>query len=177
MPLAGLFPKNLIFVLVNHLAMTERKISIKYTEYASLSELSQGDRELAQAAIDAIQGSYAPYSHFNVGAAVRLSGGDIVTGANQENAAFPSSLCAERTAMFSAGASHPDEAMVSIALAGSSDGVLTGTPATPCGSCRQVMAQYQLKGGQPMSVIMVGADRIWKFDRVDDILPLIFDSI
>ena len=157
--------------------MTEKEINIKFHEYSSLDELEKEDRELAEAAIDAMKGSYAPYSHFNVGAAVRLSNGVIVQGANQENAAFPSGLCAERTAMFHAGATYPDKAMVSLAIAGGVMGRLAKAPATPCGACRQVMAQYQLKGGHPMSVIMIGDGTIWKFDRVDDILPLIFDSI
>jgi len=157
--------------------MNDKEINIRFHEYASLKDLYANDRELAEAAIDAMKGSYAPYSHFNVGAAVRLSNGVIVKGANQENAAFPSGLCAERTAMFSAGASYPDKAMVSIAIAGGVMGRLAKAPATPCGACRQVMAQYQLKGGKPMSVIMVGDGQIWKFDKVDDILPLIFDSI
>lgn len=157
--------------------MTEKEINIRFHEYTSLDELDKADRELAEAAIDAMKGSYAPYSHFNVGAAVRLSNGVIVKGANQENAAFPSGLCAERTAMFSAGATWPDKAMVSLALAGGVMGRLAKSPATPCGACRQVMAQYQTKGGRPMSVIMVGDGIILKFDRVDDILPLIFDSI
>lgn len=157
--------------------MSEKEINIRFHEYSSLDELDKTDRELAEAAIDAMKGSYAPYSHFNVGAAVRLSNGVIVKGANQENAAFPSGLCAERTAMFSAGATWPDKAMVSLALAGGVMGRLAKSPATPCGACRQVMAQYQTKGGHPISIIMIGDGRIWKFDRVDDILPLIFDSI
>lgn len=157
--------------------MSAKTLSINYEEYSSIDELSAEDRELALSAIDAMQGSYAPYSHFNVGAAVRLSNGVIVKGANQENAAFPSGLCAERTAMFSAGAQYPDKDMRSIALAGGVYGRVTDAPATPCGACRQVMAQYQTKAGRPMSVIMVGAAKIWKFNRVDDILPLIFDSI
>lgn len=157
--------------------MSEKEINIRFHEYSSLDELDKADRELAEAAIDAMKGSYAPYSHFNVGAAVRLSNGVIVKGANQENAAFPSGLCAERTAMFSAGATWPDKAMVSLALAGGVMGRLAKSPATPCGACRQVMAQYQTKGGRPISIIMIGDGCIWKFDRVDDILPLIFDSI
>ena len=152
--------------------MTEQQISIKYQEFLSLEQLPPEDRELALAAMEAMRGSYAPYSHFNVGSAVRLSNGEIVKGANQENAAFPSGLCAERTAMFAAGARFPDKDMVSIALAGGIYGRITEEPAPPCGACRQVMAQYQSKGGKPMSVIMVGGKRIWKFSRVDDILPL-----
>ena len=79
--------------------------------------------------------------------------------------------------MFAAGAKYPDKDMLSIALAGGVYGHITDEPATPCGACRQVMAQYQAKSGKPMSVIMVGGKKVWKFEKVDDILPLIFDSI
>jgi cytidine deaminase len=157
--------------------MTEKEIKIAFTEYSSIEELSKEDKELATAAILAMRGAYAPYSHFHVGAAVRLENGTIVSGANQENAAFPSGLCAERTALFSAGATYPDKAITSIAIAGGVMGRICASPATPCGACRQVMAQYQAKGGKKMSVIMVGGEKIWKFPSVDDVLPLIFDSI
>ncbi len=157
--------------------MTHKNITIDFEEYSTISELSAEDRELAQAAIEGMRGSYAPYSHFNVGAAVRMSNGQIVRGANQENAAFPSGLCAERTALFAAGSKYPDKEMQSIALCGGLYGKLTDEPATPCGACRQVMAQYQAKSGKDMSVIMVGGRKIWKFAKVDDILPLFFDSI
>ena len=157
--------------------MVTKEIDIKYIEYSSLEELLPEDRELASEAIAAMGGAYAPYSHFHVGAAVRMSNGQIVRGANQENAAFPSGLCAERTAMFAASARYPDKDMLSIAIAGGVHGKLSGNPATPCGACRQVMAQYQAKSGKPMSVLMVAQGRILKFDRVDDILPLIFNSI
>ena len=157
--------------------MTQREIRISYQEYKSIEEMNPEDRELAAEAIKAMQGAYAPYSHFHVGAAVRMSNGQIVRGANQENAAFPSGLCAERTAMFAAGARYPDKDMQSIALAGGVMGRLGSQPATPCGACRQVMAQYQAKSGKPMSVIMISAEKVWKFEKVDDILPLIFDSI
>ncbi len=158
-------------------AMTNQEIHIVYQEYNSIEELNPEDRELAAEAIKAMEGAYAPYSHFHVGAAVRMSNGQIVRGANQENAAFPSGLCAERTAMFAAGARYPDKDMLSIALAGGVMGRLGSQPATPCGACRQVMAQYQAKSGKPMSVIMISADKVWKFEKVDDILPLIFNSI
>lgn len=157
--------------------MTEKQINIRFHEFRTIEELEDDDRELARAAIEAMGGAYAPYSHFHVGAAVRLSNGKIVKGANQENAAFPSGLCAERTAMFYAGATYPDKDILSLALAGGVMGRLGSEPATPCGACRQVMAQYQAKARKPLSVIMIGAARIWKFDKVDDILPLIFDSI
>lgn len=157
--------------------MTSKEIKIAYIEYESLDQLDPQDRELAEAAIEATKGSYAPYSGFNVGAAVRLDTGEIVKGANQENAAYPSGLCAERTAMFYASATYPDSIIESIAVTASQNGILCDSPASPCGACRQVMAQYQTKGGSPMTIILVGGKKIWKFDKVDDLLPLIFDSI
>ena len=157
--------------------MTSKEIKIAYKEYESLTELDPKDRELAQAAIDATAQAYAPYSKFNVGAAVLFQDGEIIKGANQENAAYPSGLCAERTALFYASASRPDKAMTAIAIAASQNGELLETPVTPCGACRQVMAQYQQKSGKPMSIILVGGEKIWVFDKVDDLLPLIFDSI
>ena len=157
--------------------MTNREIHITYQEYKSVEEMNPEDRELAAEAVKAMQGAYAPYSHFHVGAAVRMSNGQIVRGANQENAAFPSGLCAERTAMFSASARYPDKDMLGIAIAGGVMGRLAKEPVTPCGACRQVMAQYQAKSGKPMSVIMISSDKVWKFEKVDDILPLIFNSI
>ena len=157
--------------------MTSKEIRIVYNEYESLDQLELRDRELAQAAIEATKSSYAPYSHFNVGAAVRLDNGEIIKGSNQENAAYPSGICAERTAMFYASANYPENAMTAIAITASQNGTLCDNPATPCGSCRQVMAQYQTKGGQPMEILLVGGKKIWKFGKVDDVLPLIFDSI
>ena len=157
--------------------METKRLDITYQEYSSLEEMPLEDRQLSLAAIDAMKRAYAPYSNFFVGAAVLLDDGTVVTGANQENAAFPSGICAERTAMFSAGASYPDRAMVSIAVAGGAGGALDPEPASPCGACRQVMAQYQTKGGRDMSIILVGDGRILKFSRVDDLLPFIFDNI
>ena len=157
--------------------MTSKEIKIAYREYGNIDQLEPKDKELAQAAIEATKGSYAPYSHFNVGAAVRLDNGQIVKGSNQENAAYPSGICAERTAMFYASANYPENAMTAIAITASQNGTLCDNPVTPCGSCRQVMAQYQTKGGQPMEILLVGGKKIWKFGKVDDVLPLIFDSI
>lgn len=157
--------------------MKQKELTISFNEFGSIEELSVEDRELASEAIEAVKSSYAPYSHFNVGAAVRTSGGHIVRGSNQENAAYPSGLCAERTALFSAGAQYPLEDILSLAVTGGFDFKPGEQPATPCGACRQVMAQYQTKSGKPMSVLLVGSQRIWKFEKVDDILPFIFDSI
>lgn len=157
--------------------MTNKEIKIAYLEYESLDQLETQDRKLADAAIEAVSHSYAPYSNFNVGAAVMFEDGGIIKGSNQENAAYPSGLCAERTALFYASASYPEKVIIKIAIAAGQNGEMCKSPATPCGACRQVMAQYQTKGGKPMEVILVGAEKIWKFSKVDDILPLIFDSI
>ncbi|MBQ9184892.1 MAG: cytidine deaminase [Bacteroidales bacterium] len=157
--------------------MTGKKIEIHYEEYSSLEEMNAADCELVKAAFEAQKTSYAPYSHFNVGAAVLLEDGTVVKGSNQENAASPSGLCAERTAMFAAGATHPGVPMVAMAIAGGPEFTLCSNPATPCGACRQVMAEYQKIGRRPMSIILTGKDKIWKFEKVDDVLPFIFDSI
>ena len=157
--------------------MTNKEIKIAYREYESVSQLDPEEKELVQSAIEAMGSAYAPYSKFNVGAAVMFEDGEIIKGSNQENAAYPSGLCAERTALFYASASRPDKAMKAIAITAGQDGTLCANPATPCGACRQVMAQYQTKSGRPMKVILAGSERIWVFDKVDDLLPLIFDSI
>ena len=118
------------------------KLDINYTEYSSIDEMEPQDIELVKAAIEAQKGSYAPYSTFNVGAALRLEDGTIVKGANQENAAYPSGLCAERTAMFAASANNPGKAMLSLAIVGGFNGTLSDTPCSPCGACRQVMSEF-----------------------------------
>ena len=157
--------------------MTNKEIKIAYREYESLAELEAEEQALALAAMEAMKSAYAPYSGFNVGAAVMFEDGEIIKGSNQENAAYPSGLCAERTALFYASASRPDKAMKAIAIVAGQNGDICSNPATPCGACRQVMAQYQTKSGRPMRVLLVGADKIWRFEKVDDLLPLIFDSI
>ena len=157
--------------------MTNKEIIIAYQEFDSLNELSHKDRLLAEAAIDATSRSYAPYSNFNVGAAIMYEDGEIIQGSNQENAAYPSGLCAERTALFYASSRRPDTPIISLAIAASQKGTLCNIPATPCGACRQVMAQYQVKSGKPMTVLLVGGEKIWKFASVDDLLPLTFNSI
>ena len=155
----------------------DRKLEIDYIEYSSIDELEPQDRELCNAAEKALKGSYAPYSRFNVGAAVRLADGSIVTGANQENSAYPSGLCAERTAMFAAHANHPDVPMVSIAITGAQNGMLNSGITAPCGACRQVMAEYQKISGVKWSVLFYGKDKILKFSQVEDILPFIFTNL
>ena len=157
--------------------MTDRRIIIDYTEYSAVEEMDPRDRELVSAALEARNGSYSPYSKFRVGAALRLADGTILRGANQENIAYPSGLCAERTVMFHAGANHPGVAFDTLAIAGGNGGEVCEMPAAPCGACRQVMAEYQRLYDRPLRVILIGTKVIYKFEKVDDLLPLIFDSL
>lgn len=158
-------------------AMTQKEINIKYTECDSVDSLTDEDRILVETAVKATERSYSPFSGFCVGAAVKLANGEIISGANQENIAYPSGLCAERTAMFYANATYPGVAMETIAIAAAQKGRLCELPASPCGACRQVMAEYQTLAGKEMRIILAGSRKIMIFDRVDDLLPFIFDSL
>ncbi|HNX43067.1 MAG TPA: cytidine deaminase [Bacteroidales bacterium] len=155
--------------------MNERLISISYTEFNHIGEMAGTDQILLKKAIEAVHSSYAPYSAFHVGAAVRLEGGDIYTGSNQENSAYPSGICAERVAIFTASSQHPGETIETIAIAAHTDSFELCDPVTPCGSCRQVMAEYQNLSGKPIRVIMKGmSERIWMVEGVENLLPLMF---
>jgi cytidine deaminase len=156
--------------------MKELQIQTNVKVY-SYDELEPSLTELVDIAKRKTQDAYCPYSHFHVGAAVRFEDGDILKGSNQENAAYPSGMCAERTALFYASASRPDAKMNALAIAAKYNGKLCPTPVTPCGACRQVMSQYQLKSGVPMSILLIGENKIWKFSKVEDLLPFVFDSI
>lgn len=157
--------------------MKDRRLSIDYIEYSSVDEMEPLDQELVRTAIEAQKGSYSPYSQFQVGAALRLENGLIIKGANQENVAYPSGLCAERVAMFAASANYPDVAFDTLAVVGADHWVICESPATPCGACRQVMAEYQKKFRKPLKIILIGSKRLYKFSKVEDILPFIFDSL
>ncbi|MCP1997562.1 cytidine deaminase [Flavobacterium sp. HSC-61S13] len=157
--------------------MKEIKLTTTFLEYQSLSELSAKDQELMQAAIEVRKKAYAPYSQFRVGAAILLEDGTIVVGSNQENAAFPSGLCAERTAIFYAGATHPNVAMVSIAISASSDVKTTTTPIPPCGACRQAILEYEDKQARPIRMLFMGAEgAVIESPSLINILPFHFDK-
>ena len=156
--------------------MAHKSLTIEYQEFASMEDMMPEDRSLLEYAIGATKGSYAPFSHYNVGAAVLLSDGTVVQGANQENAAFPSGLCAERTALFAAHAQHPELAVRALAVTACRDGRMAPEPAWPCGACRQVLAETQKRAEAPVRVIVGGLSRIVVFSSVDDILPFIFDG-
>lgn len=157
--------------------MVQKELKIAYTEFKDINEMDPMDKELIEASIDAMRGSYAPYSKFNVGAAVRLSDGSIIKGSNQENAAYPSGICAERTAMFYANSIADGRTMTSIAIVASQDGSICNNPVSPCGACRQVMAEYQTKSGHNMRILLHGSSKTMVFEKVDNILPFIFDSL
>lgn len=140
-------------------------------------ELSEADRRLIDAAKLATEHSYAPYSHFHVGAAALLADGTVLTGTNQENAAYPSGLCAERTALFYASSAYPDKAVVALAIAAYTKGEFTSTPISPCGACRQVMLEVEQRHKQPIRILLYGTENIYIIEGgVGELLPLTFSA-
>ena len=157
--------------------MKENTFQIKITQYDHRKELPSADQELVNLAFEAAQNAYSPYSGFEVGAALRLANGVVVTGNNQENAAYPSGLCAERVAIFYAHARYPDSNIESIAVTASVDGHLCEDPTYPCGACRQVMAESENRSGKPIKII-IGGERITQvMDSVSSLLPFSFDNL
>lgn len=145
--------------------------------YDSCDELPEDIQELMDKASDARDCAYAPYSKFKVGAAVLLDNDEIVTGSNQENASYPSGLCAERTAMFYAGSKYPDAKFVRIALTAKSMNHRVVTPIPPCGSCRQAIAEYEVKQDSPIEIYFMGeTGKVVKSNSLKDLLPLVFDN-
>ena len=154
--------------------MKEIEIITTITE-RSYNELSKDERELVDAARKATAGAYAPYSNFRVGAAILLDNGQIVTGANQENAAFPSGTCAERSACFYAGANYPDAQFEMIAISAiGTDGLETAIPTAPSGACRQALLQYENIARRDVPVILAGRQTIYTVPSVKALLPLTF---
>ena len=139
-----------------------------------MDELSQSDRELVSAAMEATKGSYAPYSKFRVGAAARLANGLVFTGANQENAAYPSGLCAERTTLFAANAQYPDQPVLALAIAARKGNRFMPTPISPCGACRQVISGVEDRFGHPVRILLYGTEGIYECNGIDALLPLRF---
>ncbi|MBP3834473.1 MAG: cytidine deaminase [Prevotella sp.] len=155
--------------------MKEIGLHIKIHFY-EMEELPKEERELVESAIAATDHAYAKYSNFRVGAAIRLSDGSVMIGANQENAAFPSGLCAERTAIFAAQAQYPEKAITMLAVAARNENGLLKEPVTPCGSCRQVMLEVEDRYQQPMKVLLYGTDGVYVIDSAKDMVPLSFIS-
>ncbi len=153
---------------------TVRNISFSYQEFESLAELVTEDQELIAAAKEAANHAYAPYSKFMVGAAVRLESGIIVRGSNVENAAFPSGICAERTAISGSVSNYPDDKPVAIAIAAMTNNELTAECISPCGNCRQVLAEEEMRTGKRIRIILSGREKIRIIESVSLLLPLQF---
>jgi len=159
------------------LTMNENTLHIKYDEYETEKELSPEYLSLLTKAREAARDAYAPYSKFHVGAALKLENGTIITGNNQENAAFPSGLCAERVAVFSAAANHPGQAVELIAITAKTENFELNHPVSPCGACRQVLAEYEILHKKPMTIILGGeTGKIVVLKGIGNLLPLIFDG-
>lgn len=143
-------------------------------QFCQMDELSADDQELVKAAIGATANSYARYSNFNVGAALRLADGSITIGANQENAAFPSGLCAERCAIFAAQSQHPEQAITALAIAAKNANGLMPDPVSPCGGCRQVILEMEDRYQQPVRILLYGTRGVYCINSVKDLMPLSF---
>ena len=142
----------------------------------AMDELSEMDLLLVQKAQEATLRSYAPYSHFRVGASVQLEDGTIVTGTNQENAAYPSGLCAERTALFYANSQYPDQVVTALAIASRTEnGTLCQSTISPCGACRQVMVETEKRFGKPIRILLCGTEEVYIAESAQCLLPLSFD--
>lgn len=140
-------------------------------------ELTAEEQHLLSLAIEATSRSYAPYSRFHVGAAVRLDNGEEVIGSNQENAAYPSGLCAERTALFAAGTLYPDVPVSLLAIAArGTDGELLYEPCSPCGSCRQVIIESEKRAGRPIRILLYGRRCVYVIDGIGQLMPLMFSE-
>lgn len=137
-------------------------------------ELEPSLRELVEKAKAMTQNAYCPYSRFHVGAAALLADGQVVKGSNQENAAYPSGLCAERTTLFAANANNPNTPVTALAIACYTNGHFTKDAASPCGACRQVMLETEHRYGLPMKVVLYGEDMCYVFNSAADLLPLNF---
>lgn len=145
-------------------------------EVRSYEELTNEDRNVIDAAREATKRSYAPYSHFSVGAAALLENGVIVTGTNQENAAYPSGLCAERTTLFYANSQYPDQGVKTLAIAARTENDFLNTPIPPCGACRQVLLETEKRYGKPMRILLYSKNDIYILNGVGGLLPLSFDG-
>jgi cytidine deaminase len=156
--------------------MKERELLIRYTEFEP-KELTPADKNLVDIAVESANNAYAPYSHFRVGAAVLLSNGTIVRGNNQENAAYPSGLCAERVAMFYANANYPNSAVDTIAVVViNPQGKVIEENISPCGSCRQVMSETEMRFKKPIRVLLASNKSVLLFNSIEDLLPLSFNQ-
>jgi len=157
--------------------MKEVFATSRLTIFDSLQELPKDDQILMQKAIEVRKNAYAPYSKFRVGAAILLDNGKIIVGSNQENAAYPSGLCAERVAIFYAGAIHPDSIIVKMAITAASDLKKTTTAVPPCGACRQSISEYEVKQNAPIEIFFMGENgEVHHSESLKNLLPFMFET-
>ena len=151
------------------------KINTTFTAYPSIDSLDAQTRELMQKAVEVRKQAYAPYSKFRVGAAILLENGKVVIGSNQESAAYPSGLCAERVAVFQAGSLYPNTKILKIIISATSDISPTKRPTPPCGACRQSISEYEQKQDIPIEIYFMGeTGEVYKSDSLENLLPLSF---
>lgn len=154
-----------------------KQVTIQTTmQVCTNDELSAEQKALVEVAKEQTERSYCPYSHYHVGAALLLENGEIIRGCNQENAAYPSGLCAERSALFAAGAQYPDVPVLKLVIACYTNGRFTEEPGSPCGACRQVMVETEHRYGKPLEVILYGEKESFVFASAADLMPLTFVS-
>jgi len=156
--------------------MKIESVKIQIAEHESAGYIDESAERLILAAIAASDDAYAVYSGFKVGAAVLLENGVVVTGNNQENAAYPSGLCAERIAIFHANATYPDQKVMAIAISAKHNGKTTSVAIPPCGSCRQVLLESERRYNNDIQVYMHGSDKVIHVGSAAQLLPLAFDS-
>ncbi|MDP5199338.1 cytidine deaminase [Flavobacterium sp. DG2-3] len=157
--------------------MKEINITSSFTIFDNLNELPADIQDLMNQAVEIRKKAYAPYSKFKVGAALLLDNGKVIVGSNQENAAYPSGLCAERTAIFYAGSTYPEAKILKMAITAASDTNQTTAPIPPCGSCRQSIAEYEIKQDTPIEIYFMGEiGEVYKSASLKNLLPLMFDK-
>lgn len=157
--------------------MKKINITSTFTVYDSSAVLPSDVASLMTKAVEIRKKAYAPYSKFRVGAALLLDNGEVIIGSNQENAAYPSGLCAERVAVFYAGAVYPEAKIVKMAISAASDSNTTASPIPPCGSCRQAIAEYESKQALPIEIYFMGeVGAVYKSDSLQNLLPFTFDK-
>lgn len=157
--------------------MKEININTSFSVYSSIAELPEEIKSLMRSAVETRKNAYAPYSKFRVGTALLLDNDNIVLGSNQENAAYPSGLCAERVAIFQSGAIYPEAKIIRMAISAASDTNETKSPIPPCGACRQSISEYEFKQGTPIEIYFMGeSGEVYKSDSIKNLLPLSFDK-
>ncbi|SHL52541.1 cytidine deaminase [Flavobacterium saccharophilum] len=157
--------------------MKEISVTSSFEVYDNLKELSTEIQDLMNQAVEIRKKAYAPYSQFRVGAALLLDNGKIILGSNQENAAYPSGLCAERVAIFHAGSVYPEAKILKMAITAASDNNQTKAPIPPCGSCRQSIAEYEIKQETPIEIYFMGEiGEVYKSASLKNLLPFMFDK-